>query len=140
MLAKKLNDTTWLIRLLSGEELLEAIRDFCQREGIRLGSFTGIGAMAEVELSAFLHDEKTYARRSFAGSLEIVSLHGNISTLDGAVFLHVHMAVGDEGLAMVGGHVHRAVIHPTAEIILQIYPGSVERALDRDSGLNLLQI
>lgn len=140
MLTKKLNEMIWLIRLLPGEELLEGIRDFCQREEIRLGYFTGIGAMSHVELSAFLHEEKTYARRSFSGSLEIVSLHGNIATLNEEVFLYVHMAVGDESLAMVGGHLHRAIVHPTAEVILQAFPGSVERALDPESGLNLLQI
>ena len=140
MLEKKISENTWILRLLSGEELLTELKGFCVREDIRLGYFTGIGALSEAELGVFLHDEKRYDTKIYTGSLEIIALHGNITTLDDVPFLHTHLGLSDEAMAMHGGHLYKAVVHPTAEIFLHAYGGNVSRMKDDESGLNLIAL
>lgn len=140
MLAKQIDAGTWMIRLIKGEELVAQIRQFCLDKDIRLGWFTGLGAVEEAELGVFLHDKKQYESTLFTGSLEIIALHGNITTLDGELYLHIHMGISTEDLRMVGGHLNKAVIHPTCEIILHAYEGTVNRAKDPQSGLNHLDL
>ncbi|PKK40051.1 hypothetical protein ABB02_00556 [Clostridiaceae bacterium JG1575] len=140
MLSKKLSENTWILRLNKGEELLEQVTAFCTKEAIRLGTFTGLGALEEVEMGLFLHDEKTYQSKTWTGAMEIIALHGNITTKDGALYLHCHMGIGDEALTMHGGHLNRAIINPTCELFLTSYEGMVDRFFDAETGLNLLAL
>lgn len=140
MLAKKISENTWIIRLFRGEELLTELRGLCGRENIRLGYFTGLGAVKEVELGIYLPDEKKFAAKTFAGTFEVVSLHGNITTLDDEIYFHTHIGVSDEELEMFGGHLYRGVIGPTAEIFLHVYDGTVSRSKDEQTGLNGLNL
>lgn len=140
MLAKKINEDTWIIRLIKGEELLTELNSFCRAEHIQLGYFTGLGAVQEVELGLFHHDTSQYQMKLFKGSLEIIALHGNITTLGKEIYLHTHIGISDEGMRMFGGHLFRATIDPTAEVILHRYDGTVSRAKDEGSGLNFLSL
>lgn len=140
MLAKKIDGTTWIIRLMKGEELITEIRQFCRENDIFLGWFTGLGAVKEVELATYLHEQKKYESTTLTGSLEIISLHGNITSVDEAPYLHIHMGISTEDNRMLGGHLNKAVIHPTCEIILYAYEGKVTRKKDPDTGLNHLDL
>lgn len=140
LFAAKIGESTYMIRLAQGEELMHEMRAFCVRQNIRLGYFTGLGAVREAELGVFLHDEGRYDTQTFQGSLEILSLHGNITLKDDSVHLHVHLGIGDEAFRMYGGHLNRAVIMPTCEIILHVFDATVIRVRDEASGLSLLQL
>lgn len=140
MQSKKINDTTWVLRLLKGEEILTEVKAFCQRENIRLGYLTGLGAMEEVEVGAFLHDQKKYETRVFKGSIEIVSLIISITTLDGEIYLHPHIGIADEQSNMYGGHLYHAIVNPTCEIFLHAFDGEVSRYRNELSGLNELNL
>jgi len=112
---KKLNGEYYL-RLDPGDEILESIAKVCEREKIFGGHFQGIGACGELTISTYspLHD--------FAGHFEIVSLLGNITKTD-KINLHAHAnfsyADANNQLANIGGHLRRALINYTAEIIIR---------------------
>lgn len=139
MHAKKISETTWMLRLIKGEEILQQVETFCLDHDIRLGYFTGLGAMEEFEIGIFLHDEKRCISETYQGNSEIIALHGNITTMDGRLYLHSHLGAGLADLSMVGGRMNKAIVNPTCELILHSYEGTMDRFLDEDTGLNLLK-
>ena len=74
----------------------------------------------------------------FQGDFEIVSLHGTLTTKDGEPYGHFHMSFGDGQGRVFGGHLNRAVVSATCELVLQVLEGTVERAMDEEIGLNLM--
>ena len=117
----KLNGEYYL-RVDPGEELLDAIVKTCEREKILGGHFQGIGACGEITLSAYLPATKNFVIKNFSGMFEIVSLLGNV-TYNDKINLHAHAIFSyldeNQNLASVGGHLKRALINYTAEIIIR---------------------
>ena len=86
----------------------------------------------------FKTDEKKYYANHFSGSFEIVSLTGTIDTMDGDFYCHLHMSAGDDQGRVFGGHLNRAVISATCELVVTLLEGRVERRMDPEIGLNLM--
>ena len=129
-----------IIRLDRGEKIIESIKDFCAKKNIKLGYFFGIGALDEVELAHYVVENKKYTSKVFKQPLEIVSLIGNITTLDNEVYLHCHITLGDEEMKAIVGHLKEGKIAATCEIILVKLDGEIDRKHDDFIGLNLLDI
>lgn len=131
--------TTYVMRLDPGDEILEKVLWLAAVEGIKLATVTGLGAVDNVTLGIFSPDTKQYKANMFHADFEIVSLTGTITTQNGRPYAHLHMAVGDLAGRCYGGHLNRAVVSATAEIILTTIPGEVERKPDPKIGLNLME-
>ncbi len=127
----------WVIRLDKGEEILETLKGFAADKGIRLGTIRGIGAVNKATIGVFLTGSKEYLRREVAGDHEITSLEGNISRMDGEVYLHVHANLADVRNNTIGGHLNAAVVSATCEVVVQILDGEMEREFNEEVGLNL---
>ena len=130
--------TTYVMRLDPGDEILEKVLWLAAVENIKLATVTGLGAVDNVTLGIFTPDTKQYKANMFHTDFEIVSLTGTITTQKGRPYAHLHMAVGDLAGRCYGGHLNRAVVSATAEIILNVIPGEVERQPDAKIGLNLM--
>ena len=83
--------------------------------------------------------EKKYYANTFSGSFEIVSLTGTINTMNGAFYTHLHMSAGNDKGEVFGGHLNRAVVSATCEMVVDVLDGTVDRAYDPVTGLNLFQ-
>lgn len=127
----------YVVRIQKNEEIMEQLKILCEREGIKLGSIEGLGAAREVEIGLFNTQTKEYKTTILTGMFEITSLIGNISTKDGNTYLHCHINISDESLSVKGGHLVRAVVSATGEMIVTKIEGSVNRKLDEEVGLNL---
>lgn len=130
---------TYIVRLDKGEEILEQARTLALKEGIRLASVQALGAVNDFTVGVFNTAEKKYYANSFQGSYEIVSLTGTIDTMGGEFYCHLHMSAGDGQGHVVGGHLNRAVISATCEMVVTEIPGAVDRAFSEEIGLNLLR-
>ena len=80
-----------------------------------------------------------YLPNHFTGDHEIVSLTGTINTMDGAFYCHLHMSAGNDKGEVFGGHLNRAVVSATCEMVVNILEGTVDRYYDEQIGLNLLR-
>ncbi len=130
---------TIYLRLDPGEEILEEVKKLAEKERIDLAQISGIGAVNDFTAGVYNTATKEYHSIRFQGAYEIVSLSGTVTKKDGEVYLHVHMSAGDEDGKVRGGHLNRAVISATGEIILQITEGKVEREFSEEIGLNLFR-
>lgn len=132
-------EDTFVVRLNKGEEVIESLKELCQREDIKLAEITGLGASNLVEIGVFNVNTKEYNTKVFEGMFEITSLIGNATRKDGEVYLHIHINFGDEEGIVKGGHLVRTIISATSEIIIRKIYGEVERKLSDEIGLNLLK-
>ena len=130
-------DNTYIVRMDPGEEILEQVKVLALREHIQLASIQALGAVNDFTVGVFKTDEKKYYANSFQGSYEIVSLTGTINTMDGEFYCHLHMSAGNDQGHVVGGHLNRAVISATCEMVIHIIDGRVDRSFSDEIGLNL---
>ncbi len=132
-------DDSYVVRLNKGEEVVNSLKELCDKENIKLAEITGLGASNLVEIGVFNVNTKEYNTKVFEGMFEITSLVGNATRKDGEVYLHLHINFGDENGTVRGGHLVRSNISATSEIIVRNINGEVGRKLSEEIGLNLLE-
>mgnify|MGYP002988406364 CR=1 FL=1 len=148
---KKFNNQ-YVIRIDKGEEICAKLKEVAQKENIKLASIqalgainiklaylTGIGAAGKVTAGVFDTKEKVFKGHTWEGDLEIVSIGGNINTMNGETYTHFHISVADEAGNVYGGHLTEAVISGTGELVLTEIEGTVDRKFDEEIGLNLFE-
>lgn len=132
-------DSTIIARIDKGEEILEKVKEIALKENIKLASISALGAVNDFTVGVFKTDEKKYYSNLFQGYFEITSLTGTINTMNGEFYTHIHMSAGNEKGEMFGGHLNRAVVSATCEMVITIIDGSVDRYFDEEIGLNLFK-
>lgn len=130
-------DDTLVMRLDPKEEICEQIIAVAEKEEIMLANIQGLGAVNELTTGVFDTVTKEYHANQFQGAFEIVSLTGTLTRKDGEVYLHAHLSAGDDKGHVFGGHLNRAVVSATAEIVIRIIHGKVGRKFNEEIGLNL---
>jgi len=131
---------TYVIRLDAGERILETLKTLCERDAIGGGHFHGLGAVGEAEIGRFDPARNDYDWTTIPGPSEIVSLYGNITTVDGKPFLHAHIALGDDTFAVRGGHLKEARVLVTCEVTLVRFRDDIGRTRDAATGLMKLAL
>ena len=109
------------------------------KENIKLASVQALGATNDFTVGVFKVDEKKYYSNTFTGNFEIVSLTGTINTMNNEFYTHIHMSAGNDKGEVFGGHLNRAIVSATCEMIIEIIDGTVDRKFDEEIGLNLFQ-
>jgi len=127
------------LRIDKGEEILEKIKEFSLKENIKLASVSALGATNDFTVGVYNIDEKKYYANSFKGNFEIVSLTGTINTMNGDFYTHIHMSAGNSKGEVFGGHLNRAVVSATCEMVVDIVDGTLDRFHDDEIGLNLFK-
>ncbi|MBS4980456.1 MAG: DNA-binding protein [Lachnospiraceae bacterium] len=130
---------TIVARMDKGEDILEQVKAIAQKEQITLASVQALGAVDRFTVGVFKTEEKEYLANEFTGSFEIVSLTGTINTMNDEFYCHLHMSAGNEKGEVFGGHLNRAVISATCEMVINVIDGKVDRYRDEEIGLNLFQ-
>ncbi len=132
-------DNTVVARLDRGEEILTEIEKIAKAESIKLAKVSAIGAVNDFTVGVYDVDKKEYKANSFTGDFELLSLLGNINTMNGEHYCHLHMSAGNEKGEVFGGHLNRAVISVTCEMFIDIIDGTVDREHDDSIGINLFR-
>lgn len=124
-------------RIDPGEEILQQLSLIADKEQISLAHVSGLGAVNDFKIGVFSVQKKEYHSNHATGSYEIVSLTGTITEKENAPYLHIHMSAGNEEGNVVGGHLNRAVVSATAELVIDIVKGKISRKFNEEIGLNL---
>lgn len=128
-----------IARIDKGEEILEKIKEIALQENIKLASINALGATNDFIVGVYKVDEKKYYSNEFKGNFEIVSLTGTINTMNGEFYTHIHMSAGNDKGEVFGGHLNKAVVSATCEMVIDIIDGKVDRYFDKEIGLNLFK-
>ncbi len=129
----------YIIRIDKGEEVVDTLKKFCVDNKIRLGTITGLGATNKVTIGLFEAQSKKYFSKELIGNHEIAPLYGNITTMNGEIYLHLHVNLGNEEHKSFAGHLNSAFVSATVEVIIDSIEGEVERNFSDEIGLNLLK-
>jgi len=131
---------TYVVSIEKGEEVIESLKRFCEAENVRLGYITGIGASNKSVIGIFDTREKVYRSTEISGEHEITSLVGNITTMKGDIYLHIHVTLANSKFEAIGGHLNSAVISGVCEVFVHKVEGEVDREFDQNVGLNVLKL
>lgn len=129
-----------VVRLASGDFLLESLQAICRRERIRNGVIlTGFGSLTDLVVTGVRGPEfppRRFYRRTRPRGVEILALSGVIADYH----VHAHVVLCDRDRAF-GGHLEPGCrVQSLAEIaILRLHGVRLARLLDRTTGQKLLQ-
>ncbi|MGH7158257.1 MAG: PPC domain-containing DNA-binding protein [Candidatus Saccharimonadales bacterium] len=128
-----------IIRLQTGESLLETLEQFVQQNELPGAWISGLGGASQVTLGFYDLDKKEYQWQTFDGLREVVSLTGNIAfDENGKPAFHLHGVFGDRQFQTVGGHVKDLVAGATLELFIHRTCKPLHRKPDEQTGLQLL--
>ncbi|MDO8521663.1 MAG: DNA-binding protein [bacterium] len=130
----------FVLRLERGADVLPAIVDFCARRGITSGALRAIGAVESAKVGYYDLGAKKYEWVEYPEAMEAVSMTGNIAMVDSAPFIHAHVVLSDTKNNCIGGHLFSARVAVTLEIHLTAFNERINRTLDNDIGLKLLDV
>lgn len=140
MLYSRLGSASYVIRLETGDDILASLRRFAEAKRVRAAVFEGIGSLNRAKLGHYDFKKRRYTYEVFEDDLEILSLAGNISTLDRDALPHAHVTLGRRDFTVMGGHLDEGSLANMVEIVVQKLPGKLVKAKDEEIGLNLLQL
>ena len=143
MRAKVLNDTgerVFAVIFESGDDPVEGLTRFAERENLNASSFTAIGAFSEATLGYFDWEKKDYDRIPVGEQVEVLALVGDIALEGEKKKVHAHVVLGRRDGSACGGHLLAAKVRPTLEVIVTESPSYLRRVQDPASGLALIRI
>jgi len=134
-------EKTWVLVFDPGDEVVSAMLAFAKDKGIQSARISAIGGFREVTLGFFDLDKKEYVERKLLEQVEVMSLIGNFAqTPEGESKLHAHVVVGRRDYTAHGGHLMRAIVNPTLEVMVTDSPAPLARVFHKDKGLALLKL
>jgi len=129
-----------LARFEVGEKLPAGLVDLATRMGLVSGYLTGIGGVKDVVLGYYDLQQRKYISIPVDGMVELVSLIGNVSIVQGNPFWHLHATVADRNGTVTGGHLMSLEVAITVECWIEKCERMITRSKDDFSGLNLLNL
>ena len=128
---------TWMLRIDLGEGIMESLKRMCEQEGIRLAQVTAIGAADHGVIGVYDLAEQKYHEEELDGFMEITSLNGSVTSVNGSPYIHLHATLADQEHRLHGGHVISMRVGATCEMFVQALDGEVTRERNEELGINL---
>jgi predicted DNA-binding protein with PD1-like motif len=138
-------DGVILSRFMPGEDLFTALKGIAKDYGVERGVIlSAIGSLksvvfrnvrANIDIPVKL---ESTAEVEEAGPFELLSLEGNIfpAENEGEPIIHLHVMLGSTSGNMRGGHLFKATVFTTTEIVIaKIIGSSVYKAKSEVTGL-----
>ena len=133
----KQSGNTYMVRIDPGEEIVESLKKLCEGEHILLGRVEAIGATDHAVIGVYDLAKKEYYPEQIDEFMEIASLNGNITAMDGKPYIHLHAALAGRDHVIHGGHVLEMRVGATCEMFVTVPDGAVSRQKNEELGINL---
>ncbi len=140
MIYTQLGTDKYVLRLESGDDILQSLRQFATAKRLSASLLEGIGSLSKVKLGHYDFKTKQYRYETFEDDLEVLNLSGNIASMNRQPLAHVHVTLGRRDFSVIGGHLDEGSAANMVEIGLWKLPGKLLKAKDEAVGLNLLQL
>jgi predicted DNA-binding protein with PD1-like motif len=127
-------DFGYLVFLEPGDELLRCLIQFARDQEIEAAVVTGLGGVTELELGTGAARDREQRLNTLRESLEICSLTGTLTLVDGEPFPHLHGSFARRDYSVIGGHVYQAVCATTAELAVQVSADAMFANSGRSAG------
>jgi len=125
-------------RLQQGEDLFDSLRLICEACKLTVGIvISGIGMLKKVELNYFA-GKGDYSELFFPEPMELVSLTGNIIIEEGGHNFHLHAVLARSNKEAVAGHLSKAKVNVTNEIVIMKTDFKARRTFEEATGLKAL--
>jgi predicted DNA-binding protein with PD1-like motif len=129
---------TIVLVFATGDEVTTTLGAWCREQNVSAARFTAIGALSDVTLGWFDWQAKTYREIPLDEQVEVLMLAGDVASQDGEPAVHAHVVVGRADGTAHGGHLRRAHVRPTLELVLDEMPAHLRKRHDPESGLALI--
>lgn len=131
---------TFILVFKTGDELADGLLQFAKERRLSAASFKAVGALSSVRLGWFSWESKKYEPSvTLDEQVELLSLIGDVALKDGESVVHAHAVVGKKDGTAHGGHLLKARIRPTCEVVLTESPVHLQKFIDPESGLALIK-
>jgi predicted DNA-binding protein with PD1-like motif len=145
MQSKVLNDDhgkqTIALIFETGDEMMSALHNFASEKRLAGSQFTAIGAFQRVTLGYFDLEKKDYLQIPVEEQVEVVALIGDIAAgPKGQPKVHAHVVVSKRDGTAMAGHLLKAHVRPTLELILTESAAHLRRRHDAETGLALIRV
>ena len=128
---------TCMLRIDLGEDIVESLKKLCEDEQILLGRVEAIGATDHAVIGVYDLAKKEYYPETIDEFMEIASLNGSVTAMDGKPYIHLHATLADQRHVIHGGHVLEMRVGATCEMFVTVFEGEVKRRKDEGLGINL---
>ena len=134
-------ERTFALIYETGDEVISELTRFAREHKPRSAHFSAIGAFRDAVIAYFDWSTKKYQDIPINEQVEVLTLAGDIAWKeDGEPVIHAHVVLGRSDGTTRGGHLRKAHVRPTLEVILVEHPRHLERKHDPETGLVLIRV
>lgn len=125
----------------AGDEFMAELTRFVKQHKPKSARFTAIGAFQNLTLAYFDWPTRKYIDHPLEEQVEVLMLSGDVAWKEGGEpVIHAHAVVGRRDTSTRGGHLKKAIVRPTLELILEEYPAHLQRSFNTEMGLALIRV
>jgi uncharacterized protein len=129
---------TFVLVCETGDEAMRALTSFAAEQRLGGSHFTAIGAFSRAVVAYFDWTSKEYRHISIVEQVEVLSLVGDVTLENDKPKVHAHAVLGKADATAHGGHLIEGWVRPTLEVVITEAPRHLQRRLDPESGLALI--
>jgi predicted DNA-binding protein with PD1-like motif len=131
---------TYVLVFETGDEVIAVLERFALENMLKGSSFTAIGALSDIEVGWLDWETKQYETAvDLQEQVEVLSLIGDVALSEGKPVVHAHIVIGKRDGSAHGGHLLRAHVRPTLELVLVEWPKHLCKQFDPSSRLALIR-
>ncbi|HZR37386.1 MAG TPA: PPC domain-containing DNA-binding protein [Nevskia sp.] len=141
LVAESQGPRIWILVLDSGEEVMQALRDFALQHRVGAASFVALGAFRSAVLGYFDLQRRQYQPVPVESQVEAITLVGDIARDEaGKPSVHAHAVLGLPDASTRGGHLLRGEVRPTLEVTVTETPAHLRRTRRPELGIALIDL